>query len=80
MPLFDFRCRQCGKVSEVFIKTGSAPKPICGACGSTLLDKQISAPAPPPQSLAMRKRFRAKAANEGHLSHFSKKEIDTFKG
>lgn len=79
MPLHDYHCIACDKVSEIFTKPGSATPPICPACGGTRLEKLVSAPAPPPQSLALRKRFRARAAAEGHLSNFSQKEINTFK-
>lgn len=79
MPIFDFHCKDCDKVFEVFLKPGSKTEPACEACGGQHLEKLVSAPTPPPQSLAIRKRFRAKAAAEGHLSNFSAKEIATFK-
>jgi putative FmdB family regulatory protein len=36
MPLFDYRCRGCGCVTEVFIKgIGDQPGVPCGRCAST---------------------------------------------
>lgn len=42
MPLFDYTCLDCGKVSEVLI-TGSNDSPKCQACGSSNLKKLLSA-------------------------------------
>jgi len=42
MPLFDFICNDCGRACELLI-TGSGDEPECTACGSTNLDKQMSA-------------------------------------
>ena len=39
MPLFDFRCRTCGKTSEILVRTGDSP--ACPHCGGADLDKQL---------------------------------------
>lgn len=44
MPIHDFRCRACGSVSEVFLRSESSQVPPCPSCGSTDLEKLISAP------------------------------------
>jgi putative FmdB family regulatory protein len=42
MPLFDFLCAECGKVSEVLM-TSSNESPSCKECGSVKLEKLLSA-------------------------------------
>jgi putative FmdB family regulatory protein len=44
MPLFDFLCMQCGKVSEILV-TSSEGGLTCQACGSSDLKKMLSAPS-----------------------------------
>ena len=46
MPIYEFRCRECGKVSD-FILNGSSDgkKPACLGCGSRNLEKLISTPS-----------------------------------
>jgi putative FmdB family regulatory protein len=41
MPLYDFRCRDCGKESEILI-TLSDDIPECEGCGSKNLVKMMS--------------------------------------
>lgn len=41
MPIFEYRCKQCRKVSAILIRS-AAKKPICKHCGSESLDKIIS--------------------------------------
>ncbi|WP_437192010.1 FmdB family zinc ribbon protein [Planctomicrobium sp. SH527] len=43
MPVFDFRCEDCGAISEVFVRGGQAP--VCEQCQSERLEKMMSAPA-----------------------------------
>ena len=40
MPIYEYKCKQCGLVSEVLIK-GSQDKPVC-KCGSDDMEKLIS--------------------------------------
>ncbi|MFH0789616.1 MAG: zinc ribbon domain-containing protein [Pseudomonadota bacterium] len=44
MPLYDFLCLQCGRVSEALL-TGSSEAPTCSACGSGDLKRLLSAPS-----------------------------------
>lgn len=41
MPLFEYRCRECGQASEVLVR--GAEQPVCPQCGSKRLEKQLSA-------------------------------------
>jgi len=45
MPVYDFKCRECGKVTE-FLLSGYADdrKQICPDCGSHNLERLMSAP------------------------------------
>ena len=43
MPLYDFKCPQCGKEVEL-LQSMSAPNPACPVCGCDM-DKQVSKPA-----------------------------------
>ena len=45
MPIYDFKCKQCEKVSEVLV-SGSAGDnvPTCPDCGSWDMERLISAP------------------------------------
>ena len=42
MPLYEFECRDCGKVSEVLV-IRSDEQPECGSCGGHNLEKLMSA-------------------------------------
>lgn len=42
MPLFDFRCLDCGSPNELLL-TGTGEKPQCTSCGSANLEKLLSA-------------------------------------
>ena len=44
MPLFDFRCDNCGEIFELLVATPSE-KPTCFACGSSNIQKLLSAPS-----------------------------------
>jgi putative FmdB family regulatory protein len=44
MPLFDFLCLDCGRVSEMLL-SGSSEEPGCPECGSKYLKRMLSAPS-----------------------------------
>lgn len=43
MPIYDFRCRECSKVSEVFLRGADGQAMRCPDCGSENLERLISA-------------------------------------
>ncbi len=46
MPIFDYRCDDCGSVYEILHKVREkAEDVVCPSCGSTHARKQMSAPA-----------------------------------
>ncbi|MDX8414776.1 FmdB family zinc ribbon protein [Intestinicryptomonas porci] len=45
MPIFEYKCKKCGKVFEVVL-TSSKRKPKCPACNSSALEKLISVFSP----------------------------------
>ncbi len=42
MPIYDFRCRECGKVSEIFLRDSSQVA-RCLDCGSSNMERLFSA-------------------------------------
>jgi putative FmdB family regulatory protein len=44
MPIFEYRCRDCEKVSEI-VMVGSRDVPICQFCNSQNMEKLLSAHA-----------------------------------
>ncbi len=42
MPIFEYKCRDCGKISEVLVKGSGKAKPKCEHCGSGATEKQLS--------------------------------------
>jgi len=45
MPIFEVRCQDCGRTSEVLVR-GSDPRLECPECGGSRLEKLISTPSP----------------------------------
>lgn len=46
MPIYEYRCNQCGEVSEILTGFGShTDPPICKKCGGTHLEKLMSLPS-----------------------------------
>jgi putative FmdB family regulatory protein len=44
MPIYEYRCRSCGEVSEIFQGIGDMDDPLCCThCGSTDLERLLSA-------------------------------------
>ena len=44
MPIFEYRCKECGTVLEVLTHLGEKQEIRCEQCQSTNLEKMISAP------------------------------------
>jgi len=45
MPIYDFRCQECGKVSEFLLASFSDSRTLaCSGCGSQNLERLITAP------------------------------------
>lgn len=45
MPIYDYRCQECGKTFETLVRSSNVP--ACPECGSAHLEKLLSIPAPP---------------------------------
>lgn len=46
MPIYEYKCQECGKVSEFFFRTSSDSRTFtCPNCGSHNLDKLLSVPS-----------------------------------
>lgn len=44
MPVYEYRCAECGNTSEMLIRTIQAMSPACSHCGSTDVKRLPSAP------------------------------------
>jgi putative FmdB family regulatory protein len=77
MPLYSFHCASCGNESELLMRFDDVA--VCPACGGKEMERSVSRVAPELKSDAIKKSWRARAAREGELSNFSKKEVTTFK-
>jgi len=42
MPIFEYRCKKCGQVTEVLEKAGAENKHKCANCGSEKMEKLLS--------------------------------------
>jgi putative FmdB family regulatory protein len=43
MPIYEYKCRQCGKLNSVFTRSVDAPvNAACESCGSKELEKALS--------------------------------------
>src|SRR5437660_9148840 len=43
MPIYDYRCRGCGKKSSFFVRTVNTPlEPACEHCGAREMERTIS--------------------------------------
>jgi len=40
MPIFEYRCRKCGRRFEAIVRNGAAPQ--CPSCGGARLEKLLS--------------------------------------
>jgi putative FmdB family regulatory protein len=44
MPIYEYKCRNCGRLTSVFVRSVSAPvDATCKACGSGELERAVSA-------------------------------------
>ena len=43
MPIYDYRCKECGGVSEVFLRSLAGEAIRCPRCGGENLEKLVSA-------------------------------------
>ena len=44
MPIYEYKCRKCGRLTSVFVRTASSPVDArCKACGSQKLERAVSA-------------------------------------
>ncbi|MDF1483505.1 FmdB family zinc ribbon protein [Extensimonas sp. H3M7-6] len=69
MPMYDYRCQACGHGFEALVRAGSTP--VCPNCGSSALEKCVSAIAPAGRIEAMRMSNRRAAAAQGLFDHYS---------
>ncbi len=72
MPLYDYRCTDCGATSELLVRGDTVP--ACPHCAGIALERLVSMPAPPGTSAGLIAGARRAAAKEGHFSHYSKAE------
>lgn len=42
MPIYEYRCQQCGQYTELLQKISDLPVTICPHCNAPALQKQIS--------------------------------------
>ena len=45
MPIYDYKCSNCGQEHEIIQKFSDKPKTLCSKCGEESLTKLISAPS-----------------------------------
>ena len=43
MPIYEYRCEECGEEHEALQKVSEPPLTVCPACGKRALKKQLSA-------------------------------------
>ena len=42
MPIYEYRCKKCGQVSEFLEETGSSTKHVCQHCGRRAVEQVFS--------------------------------------
>jgi putative FmdB family regulatory protein len=48
MPLYEYRCRACGKVTEFLVRGETGREaPLCPECGGADLERLLSVPSTP---------------------------------
>lgn len=43
MPIYEYKCLECGKISEIFLRSPDTENVECPICGSKSLQKLLSA-------------------------------------
>jgi putative FmdB family regulatory protein len=43
MPIYEYRCLECGRISAIFLRSLNSQNVRCPACGSYKLDRLLSA-------------------------------------
>jgi putative FmdB family regulatory protein len=72
MPLYSYQCTKCEKDFELLVSSSDVP--ICPSCGSDKLERLMSRVAAEGKNVGYKKKMRAAAGREGHLSNFSRAE------
>ncbi|ALG71464.1 FmdB family transcriptional regulator [Azospirillum thiophilum] len=72
MPLYSYRCNDCGHGFETLVRSGDTP--ACPSCGSAGLSRQMSNVAPEGKSGAVVQSARRMAAKQGHFSNYGRSE------
>ena len=42
MPIYEYRCEECGKRSSALLSSFSSPDPVCPHCGKPALHRLVS--------------------------------------
>ena len=42
MPIYEYRCRECGEITEALVRMGSKAKVTCANCGSRNVERKFS--------------------------------------
>jgi putative FmdB family regulatory protein len=72
MPLYDYRCTACKSEFELLVLGSTVP--TCPQCASAALERCVSLSSPQGKSAGLVAAGRARAAREGHFSHYSSSE------
>jgi putative FmdB family regulatory protein len=57
MPIYEYKCDQCGKISEFLVASSNSKSKACSHCGGKKLKKQLSVFAPRIKEGASKKCF-----------------------
>jgi putative FmdB family regulatory protein len=77
MPIYAFNCQDCGNDFETLVR--STDVPTCPSCSSERLQRQVAKICVEIKYPAIAMSWRRRAAREGDVSNFSKKELQTKK-
>ena len=42
MPIYEYRCRECGEITKALVPMGGKPNVACAKCGSRKLERKLS--------------------------------------